>query len=777
MKRLAVCALILISVSSWLRAMSVDECNDLLARALRDNSCERAQQALVGRADPNCRVDELSEVESGLVRNMLPKGWKNSNLTLFQVAILHSPLPLVRLLHTYDADSNARDKEGDTPVHCAAYVSFEKVKFLVEECKANIHAIDQFGRTMAVLACVPGARDALAIVKYAHSKEVCFVAYDNLTALHVAACGGHLDAMLFLLEKVGIGANEKSWNKGFTPAHYACLSDAVGSLDVLKLLESHGADLSDPSSDNFTTCYDFVPANLAARNGHTAIVRYLIKEKGVDPKMRGDVGKSVLLFACENGSADAVEIVKFLLANGSDLTEYDNCSWGAEHRAASALNSEVLKFLVDNGHVNLTPADVLRLVFIAARYRSAAVMRYLLAREPKPNINGTDQKSETPLLAACFSEMSDRPDLVEVIKVLCENGADVTVRDKNNDTVLIAAALGGYMRTVDYLLKHPNVSVTDVNKDGYNALHAASLNGYSSIVKLLCAHKDKDKILNVSHEKDGTPLQMAARNGYTYTVECLLDCGACIKETRVGQGADFSDQQPLCLFLKYLAGHKFGRTYKNGFVIESEAAYKKRINHKQSTLTKLMSKSDWKNTSSFKCDDVLKKYVIMESLRQHPVRPLQILLKCHLAQCKEFYPTKDCVMAFGNLPTADQSIGVTIYRHVLCAIVNDWMAQAAQRVKEENSILTQINTKFTEQDLTELWNMTHERIQEIVKTAEKNALKDKSVVSIVSAVSVAEEAVVEKNEEHVSENIWKRLGEQFKKTKDKIFTLTRDKKT
>lgn len=115
--------------------------------------------------------------------------------------------------------------------------------------------------------------------------------------------------------------------------------------------------------------------------------------------------------------------------------------------------------------------------------------------------------------------IASRDGVLEVARVLVAAGADVDRRNKNQETPLMMAALGGHLSTVQFLLSKD----AQINQPGWTALLYAATNGHVEIVRLLI---ENHAYIDSSPSNGLTSLMMATRGGHTDTVKLLLDEGA-----------------------------------------------------------------------------------------------------------------------------------------------------------------------------------------------------------------------------------------------------------
>ncbi|RYP42809.1 hypothetical protein DL768_010207 [Monosporascus sp. mg162] len=114
---------------------------------------------------------------------------------------------------------------------------------------------------------------------------------------------------------------------------------------------------------------------------------------------------------------------------------------------------------------------------------------------------------------------------VEMVELLLNHGADVTVADKDGWTPLIAASSKGYVDVVRLLLAASGTNADCKGiKCGQTPLICAAANGHEAVARLLL---DTGKVDANSIDNNGrTPLSWAAEKGHETVVQLLLEKGA-----------------------------------------------------------------------------------------------------------------------------------------------------------------------------------------------------------------------------------------------------------
>jgi ankyrin repeat protein len=250
---------------------------------------------------------------------------------------------------------------------------------------------------------------------------------------------------------------------GVTPLMHAA---ALGSVDTLKLLLDHGANVNARSAAGATA--------LMWAAADPAKVRLLV-ERGADVKAASESGRTALLLAAM--SDQSAETVALLLARGADPKALDRDQTSTLSAAAIGNDTESLRLLlkagapvnqanvagntplmnaasngnlesvklllaaganvnaqsaapaqqVKNGTINLgrfTP------LILASAYGPASVVKALL--DAGANVNATEARGMTPLMYAAATDHGD----IEIARMLIARGADLNIKSTAGETAL-----------------------------------------------------------------------------------------------------------------------------------------------------------------------------------------------------------------------------------------------------------------------------------------------------------------------------------------------------
>jgi len=256
---------------------------------------------------------------------------------------------------------------------------------------------------------------------------------------------------------------------------------------------------------------------MAARNGHAAAMNILI-EKDVPIDLANDRGETALMLAIKGAHTHAV---KLLVEAGADIGLKDKEGKSCMEMAVETGDPAMLKLLAESekGTDMLAGDKDGVLTWSAILGGHIDILKLLIEKNaahldaPRDGENG-----ETPL---CEIMKTDRTDIAEL---MIKNGANVRVKNMENQSLAVVAAIHGQ----EGMLKLLGGKGYKIVNNGRSLLAHAAKHGRSKVVKFLI---DRKVDVNAADGKDKTALMHAAMAGQTHVIQLLADHGANISAT------------------------------------------------------------------------------------------------------------------------------------------------------------------------------------------------------------------------------------------------------
>ncbi|XP_049607902.1 histone-lysine N-methyltransferase EHMT2 isoform X1 [Syngnathus scovelli] len=192
-------------------------------------------------------------------------------------------------------------------------------------------------------------------------------------------------------------------------------------------------------------------------------VCYILLQAGAQIDAQDKDLRTPLLEAIINNH---IELTRYLIQNGACVYHVEEDGYTGLHHAAKQGNLEIVNILLETGQVD---------------------------------VNAQDNGGWTPIIWAAEHKH------VDVIKVLLNRGADVTINDKELNVCLHWAAYAGNVDIAEMVL-NAGCSLASVNMHGDTPLHIAAREGYLDCVTLFLSRgADIDTI----NREGDTPLTLA----------------------------------------------------------------------------------------------------------------------------------------------------------------------------------------------------------------------------------------------------------------------------
>ena len=327
------------------------------------------------------------------------------------------------------------------------------------------------------------------------------------TPFYFACANGHIELVMYLLERENIDINRSSYN-GKTLFYIACERDQV---EVIKYL------IKIPSVNKHTaSIYGTTPFEEAIMCGSSEVIKYFMEVGWFDPNIQ-KYAKAAFRIACLNGYLEIakylVEIVGLVISNEIIFPDTDDTLF---YKALRGRKFEIFEYLLDTGHIH---------------------------------INIRNKKGMTILHQTC----NYLPDCTIISEMLIRRGAAINIKDANGRTSLsycksnIYNVLTSLVYTLwcstplhraiyenDIFMLHrlldtPDVNIMYANYLGWTSLHIAILLYRPDMLKILFENLDKldklDKnvIILMSTNDKFTILHLASSLNYPDIFLMIID--------------------------------------------------------------------------------------------------------------------------------------------------------------------------------------------------------------------------------------------------------------
>ena len=333
------------------------------------------------------------------------------------------------------------------------------------------------------------------------------------TALHSAVSRKNHDAARMLIKA---GANVNLQNKQRLTALY--VNSGSGDEEMLEILLEGGADVSIKDEERAT------PLQIAVREGHLNYVKKMIDAICTQKARYGKIDinsiKKALLDVDRNSAnilhygveSDDPRLVSYLIDLVRSHDVLRSCVTAAKlngntalHVAAENGNVDIVKEIVKaSGHAIINKKNGAKetALFIASKNNNIEVIKYLTKRS-KASSSSSDG---TPLLISAAAGH------LECSKVLLDNGASYTEKDKWERTLVFIAAAEGRDKYLDQILMRPQARLLVNLKDSQNntACHVAAHKGNARVIDILIAYGADVRGKN---DKEQTPMHLAVLAG------------------------------------------------------------------------------------------------------------------------------------------------------------------------------------------------------------------------------------------------------------------------
>lgn len=395
-------------------------------------------------------------------------------------------------------------RKGWSILHSAAYGGQEDVmNMLINEYNCDPRAVDKRGRLPFHTACIAGHVKLVRVLVQKYDYDVNCKDTKGLTPLHLASSSGHEELVVELVQNFKSELECVDLN-GMSAAHHAAF---CGCVAVLRTLQTLGANM------NALVTGGNGLLHLAALNGHSRVVKFLVEECKMNVMSPGYCGRSVLHCVCDKGGQRQLHLLNELIGTYNlDINVVDEKGWTPLHVASAYGNEEVVRLLLNTPRCEPYSKAQDGLLAIEQACIEGHVGSVLAFLEYNSRTENSRTQFSNILHYVCQGGHT------ELMRVLVEGWKfDVNKQDTNGRTPLHIAIL--YEKECVRQLLTFKCQIDCVDSKGFTPLfHAVKRNKLSLVQMLLQFGAATDITAN-----DGSmPLIHAVQQGYQDIFEVLV---------------------------------------------------------------------------------------------------------------------------------------------------------------------------------------------------------------------------------------------------------------
>ena len=391
-------------------------------------------------------------------------------------------IDIVKYLLENGADVNAKGGKHRNALNAASAEGYLPIVEVLLDAGADPQSFDEHYGNCLQAASFGGHEDIVRTLHGAGVDVNSIGGSQRGTALVCAVAAGRVSTVSLLFE---LGLNQGP-SKDIANAMIS--ASMKGDHEMLSLLLKQGADINacglKRSGETWT------PLQVAAHRGDLDLVEFMIQRK-VDPNAIGGLYSTPLMASVDSDKCD-IRVIQSLLTAGANVNEMASYTRFASSLVAalSRNNKAAVELLIDHGaKIDLVNANRTSALMCAVENESDDTLDLLLARNADTNLmidivySPSDDGLVFPLeQAAAFGHES-------AVRKLIAHGARIAPNRK--DTVfkdaLQAASYYGNVSTAETLLE---LGADPNNQGGRHgtSLQAAATRGYCNIMTLLLDH-------------------------------------------------------------------------------------------------------------------------------------------------------------------------------------------------------------------------------------------------------------------------------------------------
>lgn len=262
------------------------------------------------------------------------------------------------------------------------------------------------------------------------------------------------------------------------------------------------------------------PLILAAKEGHTRIVQFLLERRANPLARDSSFGLTALHHAVARGN---YEMTKMLLKAGANLEAKDKQGQTALHKTTAQENTFLMALLLKEGaNLEAKTNKGCTALHLAVHANNLSVVVFLL--QSGADINARNNKGMTPL------HVSMRNMDEEILKVLLRYHADPNITTNKGYLPLHFAMANQDGEKKVKILLEAGQTLKIKRRTGSTLLHLACTRGFSELVDDIIDTIDSEteitRIVNQKDQLGNTPLHYACMNAHVELAEDLQEAGA-----------------------------------------------------------------------------------------------------------------------------------------------------------------------------------------------------------------------------------------------------------
>lgn len=260
---------------------------------VRPEKRRKKQRKSLRKSSKNKPLNKTGQIDE---QRLKLKVQDSSNTPVHQAVLSLDPYSLARC---YDLrlDFDAKNKEGNSPLHLAAEFNLEEMALALIDYGADLNVRNYIYATPLHTAIENGANEMIEILLEAGAEVE---ARNNRarTPLHQAAICGNEKAVLMLLDS--FADIHARMEKDMLPLHLACW---YGQTEIVDVLIAKGADMNATNSDGNTALH------FAAFNGQVKVIKQLINYQA-ETGILNHVGESYTQRINEGYSGEVIRVLE-----------------------------------------------------------------------------------------------------------------------------------------------------------------------------------------------------------------------------------------------------------------------------------------------------------------------------------------------------------------------------------------------------------------------------------------------------------------------------------